>query len=183
MKRLATAAALSCASALFASSAQAQTTDEKMRILEQEIDQLKAQIGAGRRPATSAEALPAGVPPGGTNVPYSSHIDRSTALPEGATTFVGYGEANYNRFQGGERPTKADLRRFIFGLNHRFNDRLTFHSEVEIEHALVSANDKGELEMEQAWLNYRFSDAVSAKGGLFLIPLGILNETHEPATY
>jgi hypothetical protein len=37
--------------------------------------------------------------------------------------------------------------------------------------------------MEQAYLNYRFSDAANVKGGLFLIPLGILNETHEPPTY
>jgi len=37
--------------------------------------------------------------------------------------------------------------------------------------------------MEQAYLNYRFNDAFNVKGGLFLIPLGILNETHEPPTY
>src|SRR5207302_4352818 len=36
---------------------------------------------------------------------------------------------------------------------------------------------------QQAWLNCKMSDAVNLKGGLFLIPLGILNETHEPPSY
>jgi len=77
------------------------------------------------------------------------------------------------------------LRRFVFGLDHRFDDRLTFHSEIEVEHAVASKDDNGELEIEQAWLDYRVSDGdgLNVKAGLFLIPLGILNETHEPPTY
>ena len=42
---------------------------------------------------------------------------------------------------------------------------------------------RAKFEMEQAYLNYRLSDALNVKGGLFLIPLGILNLTHEPPTY
>src|SRR5207244_12982994 len=60
---------------------------------------------------------------------------------------------------------------------------LTFNSELEVEHGVVSSSDEGELAVEQAYLNYQFSDKVNAKGGLFLIPLGILNLTHEPPTY
>jgi hypothetical protein len=71
----------------------------------------------------------------------------------------------------------------VFGFNHRFDERLTVHTEVEFEHAVVSADDQGEAEVEQAWLNYKLSDGVNFKGGLFLIPIGILNETHEPPTY
>jgi len=102
---------------------------------------------------------------------------------ESATSIFGYGEFNYNRYRDSERTSKADLRRFVLGFGHRFNDRLSFNSELEIEHAIASAEDQGEVEMEQAYLNYRFSDAVNVKGGLFLIPLGILNLTHEPPTY
>jgi hypothetical protein len=47
----------------------------------------------------------------------------------------------------------------------------------------VSSEDQGEAEIEQAWVNYKLSDSVNFKGGLFLIPIGILNETHEPPTY
>ncbi len=153
MKKSALALALSA----FATGTHAQSTDEKLRILQQEIDELKAQVQK--------------TAPG------------SAAQPGSATTISGYGEFNYNNYKSDQRPTQADLRRFVFGLHHRFDDRLTFHSEVEFEHAVVSKDDEGEVEIEQAWLNYRFSDAVNVKGGLFLIPLGILNETHEPPTY
>jgi phosphate-selective porin O/P len=156
MKKTALVLALSCAWAV-ATNARAQSTDEKLRILQQEIDELKAQVQSA--------------PPG-------------SAAPQGsATTISGYGEFNYNNYKSDTRPTQADLRRFVFGIHHRFDERLTFHSELEFEHAVVSKDDQGEAELEQAWVNYKFSDAVNVKGGLFLIPLGILNETHEPPTY
>jgi hypothetical protein len=149
--------ALALALAAFATGAYAQSTDEKLRILQQEIDELKAQVQS----APSGSAAPGGP----------------------ATTVNGYGEFNYNNYKSDTRPTQADLRRFVVGFHHRFDERLTFHSEVEFEHAIVSKDDEGEAEIEQAWVNYKFSDAVNVKGGLFLIPLGILNETHEPPTY
>ena len=149
--------ALALALAAFATGAYAQSTDEKLRILQQEIDELKAQVQS----APSGSAAPGGP----------------------ATPVNGYGEFNYNNYKSDTRPTQADLRRFVVGFHHRFDERLTFHSEVEFEHAIVSKDDEGEAEIEQAWVNYKFSDAVNVKGGLFLIPLGILNETHEPPTY
>jgi Phosphate-selective porin O and P len=164
MKRTVLALALSCAWGV-ATNASAQSTDEKLRILQQEIDELKAQV----RNAPQGSAGPQG---SGSAGPQAS-----------ATTISGYGEFNYNNYRSDERPTQADLRRFVIGVHHRFDERLTFHSEVEFEHAVVSKDDEGEVEIEQAWVNYRFSDAVNVKGGLFLIPLGILNETHEPPTY
>jgi uncharacterized small protein (DUF1192 family) len=100
-----------------------------------------------------------------------------------ATSIFGYGEFNYNRYRDPDRTSRADLRRFVVGFGHSFNDQLSFNSELEIEHGVVSAGDRGEAEIEQAYLNYRFNDAANVKGGLFLIPLGILNETHEPPTY
>ncbi len=149
--------ALALALAAFATGAYAQSADEKLRILQQEIDELKAQLQS----APSGSAAPGGP----------------------ATTVSGYGEFNYNNYKSDTRPTQADLRRFVVGFHHRFDERLTFHSEVEFEHAVASKDDEGEAEIEQAWVNYKFSDAVNVKGGLFLIPLGILNETHEPPTY
>jgi opacity protein-like surface antigen len=131
--------------------AHAQTVEQRLDALQQEIDRLKA----------------------------ARHQDAG----DSATSIFGYGEFNYNRFRLGERASRADLRRFVLGFGHRFNDRLSFNSEVELEHAIASAGDRGEIEMEQAYLNYQFSDAVNVKGGLFLIPLGLLNQTHEPPTY
>lgn len=134
--------------------APAQTVEQKIDALQTEIERLKADLS---RP---------GAAPGADT-----------------TSLFGYGEFNYNRFRDEERTSRADLRRFVLGVGHRFNDRLSFMSEVEIEHAVVSADDEGEVEIEQAYLNYQLNDALNFKGGLFLIPLGILNETHEPPTY
>jgi len=166
--------ALALAAAFAAAPAFGQATvDQKLQILQQEIDDLKAQ---SRRPAGAGQqASP-------YSLDYSSMLDRSSGLANGGTNIVGYGEVAYSKFRQSGNAT-ADLQRFVFGFNHRFDERLTFHSEIEIEHAVVSSADNGEAAIEQAWLNYKVSDAVNVKGGLFLIPLGILNETHEPPTY
>ena len=149
------------------------TVDQKLQILQQEIDDLKAQARRSAAPAQQASPY---------SLDYSSMLDRSSGLADGGTHVVGYGEVGYSKFRRSGDAT-ADLQRFVFGFNHRFDERLTLHSEVEFEHAIVSKDDGGEAEIEQAWLNYKMSDAVNLKGGLFLIPLGILNETHEPPTY
>jgi hypothetical protein len=149
------------------------TVDQKLQILQQEVDDLKAQ--ARRSAAPTQQASP-------YSLDYSSMLDRSSGLASGGTNIVGYGEVGYSKFRRSANAT-ADLQRFVFGFNHRFDERLTLHSEVEFEHAIVSKDDNGEAEIEQAWLNYKMSDAINFKGGLFLVPLGILNETHEPPTY
>jgi opacity protein-like surface antigen len=134
--------------------AAAQSVEEKVDALQKEVDRLKAEVA--RRDT----------PPAGE-----------------ATSLFGYGEFNYNRYRDADRTSRADLRRFVLGVAHSFNERLSFLSEVELEHAVVSKDDEGEIEIEQAYLDYQASDAFNVKGGLFLIPLGILNETHEPPSY
>jgi hypothetical protein len=71
----------------------------------------------------------------------------------------------------------------VIGLGHRFSDRTRFVSEFEFEHAVTSADDRGETEVEQFWIDHQVSDFVNLKAGLFLIPSGLLNETHEPTRY
>ncbi|WP_059758168.1 hypothetical protein [Thiobacillus denitrificans] len=62
-----------------------------------------------------------------------------------------------------------------------FNQPPRFFSELEVEHSIAGEGKKGEIELEQAYVEYADH---RAKAGLFLIPVGILNETHEtPAFY
>jgi len=166
---------LAMAAAFGASPVLAQTVDEKLQILQQEIDELKAQQARNAAQATQQSSSP-------YSLDYGTMLDRSSGLANGATNVIGYGEAAYSKFRQSGDAT-ADQARFVFGFNHRFDERLTLHSEIEIEHAVVSSEDAGEAEVEQAWINYKQSDSVNFKGGLFLIPIGILNETHEPPTY
>jgi len=166
-------AALAWAAAFAAAPVSGQTVDEKLQILQQEIDELKAQ--QARKPVSAQQAS-------SYSLDYGSMLDRSSGLANGGTNVIGYGEVGYSKFRESGNAT-ADLQRFVFGFNHRFDERLTIHSEVEFEHAVVSKDDGGEAEIEQAWVNYKLNDSVNFKGGLFLIPIGILNETHEPPTY
>ena len=139
----------------------APTTDEKIDQLSQELDRLKTEIQK-QGGASGGET--------------------------GTTTLGGYGEINYNSRTITDTATadsnhRMDLRRFVIFLGHKYSEDLRFYSELELEHAVASNTDQGEVEIEQAFIDYQLGDSVSLKTGLFLIPLGILNETHEPPTY
>jgi hypothetical protein len=105
--------------------------------------------------------------------------------PSGAsdTQIGGYGEIIYNHYLKDKSRNQMDLRRFVMSLGHRFNDDISFVGEMEWEHAVASATDKGEVAIEQAYLNWRLADKLSLKTGLFLMPFGFLNENHEPPVF
>jgi len=109
-----------------------------------------------------------------------------------ATTVGGYGELHYNNLTGpdGERKKVLDLHRFVIFVNHEFNDDIRFFSEFEIEHAFIADNNDGsgdtspgEVEVEQAFVQFDVGESSKIDAGVFLIPVGILNETHEPPTF
>jgi hypothetical protein len=98
----------------------------------------------------------------------------------------GYGELHYNNLDGkggAADKDELDLHRFVLFFGHEFNERMRFFSELEVEHSIAGEGKKGEIELEQAYLEFDFGDQHRAKAGLFLVPVGILNETHEPATF
>lgn len=104
------------------------------------------------------------------------------------TTMGGYGELHYNSLSAEDSEhdlDRLDFHRFVLFFGHEFSDRLRFFSEVELEHALAGdGEDKpGEVELEQAFVEYDFNERNSARAGVFLLPIGILNETHEPPTF
>jgi regulator of replication initiation timing len=102
------------------------------------------------------------------------------------TTVGGYGELHYqNRStEGGKQHKEAiDFHRFVLFFGHEFTDNLRFFSELELEHSIAGEDKNGEIELEQAYLEYDFNESASAKAGLFLVPVGIMNETHEPGTF
>lgn len=157
-KRLSIAIAL----ALFAGNAAATSVEDKIELLQQEIEALKDQVAA-----TKPNNVSSGI----------------QGLAEN-TTIGGYGNLNYANFSGGATAKdQIDLQRFVLFFGHKFNDMVSFKSEFEIEHAVSSADDSGEAEVEQAYLDFHFNDKINAKVGLFLIPAGLLNETHEPSTF
>lgn len=97
------------------------------------------------------------------------------------TSIGGYGELHYN---GGSSSSddEIDIHRFVIFLGHDYSDTVKFFSEFEIEHSIAGDGQPGEVEMEQMYVDVDYGD-FNAKYGVFLIPIGILNETHEPDTF
>jgi regulator of replication initiation timing len=102
------------------------------------------------------------------------------------TTIGGYGELHYNNLRdqkGQSNKHEMDFHRFVLFVNYEYNDKLRLVSELELEHSVSGDGQVGEIELEQAYVQYDVTDRTSVVGGLFLMPVGILNETHEPSTF
>jgi len=97
------------------------------------------------------------------------------------TSIGGYGELHYNNYDDSD--AKIDFHRFVLFFGHEFSDSIRFFSEFELEHSIAGEGKTGEVELEQAYVEVDIKEATSAKVGLFLIPVGIINETHEPPTF
>jgi hypothetical protein len=99
-------------------------------------------------------------------------------------TLGGYGEIHYHNPTGAKTPGQVDVKRFVLYVGYGFSDKITLHSEVEIEDAKLEAGDPaGEVSVEQVYLDYRTSSAFTLRTGLVLTPVGIINETHEPPSF
>jgi len=122
----------------------------------------------------------------------AEQVDENSQSSGSNTTVGGYGELHYNNLTGpdGKRQKVLDLHRFVIFVNHEFNDDTRFFSEFEIEHAFIADNNDGsgdtspgEVEVEQAYIQFDVGESSNIDAGVFLIPVGILNETHEPPTF
>ena len=183
-------AAASTLAVLAAHPALAVTTEEleaKLQALASQVQALQSEVAA-----LKAQNGTAGSAPREAQVNTGSASSLNTladAAAPGAVTnekkvdWFGYGEFNYTRPTDDSSGTSADVGRFVLGTAYRFDDRTRFVSELEIEHAVSSATDAGEVEVEQAWIERQVSSSTYAKLGLFLIPSGMLNESHEPTRY
>ena len=114
----------------------------------------------------------------------------SVAAPENRTAIGGYGELHYSNLDddrddvdGDDSLSQTDFHRFVIYLGHEFNDRLRFFSELEVEHALVEEGTGGAVELEQAWLEMDLNQQHHLRAGLDILPVGIINMTHEPNTF
>jgi thiamine biosynthesis lipoprotein ApbE len=91
----------------------------------------------------------------------------------------GYGEALYSDPSGGS--ATADFLRAVLYFGYHFSEQWLFNSELEVEHA--STGRSGEVSVEFAYLDWLHSSAFNLRTGLVLIPMGWLNELHEPTTF
>lgn len=158
--------------------------DARTRKLEQQIDLMSQQLEALKaelkQVETQNEALAA--------QQQQQAVLAQQPAPSGGglsdkLSLWGYGEVNYDRPVHQSQNATADLARAVFGIGYRFDDRTVFNSEFEVEHAVSSASDPGEFEVEQFFVDHQLASWANVKAGLFLMPFGLINEHHEPTHY
>lgn len=113
-----------------------------------------------------------------TNAPLNS-AQNIIAGNSGKTITIGaYAQIDYNQpFNDSTRSNGTlDVHRMVMFMGYKFNERVHFVTELEFEHV-------SEVYVEQAFVNYRINNAFNIRGGLMLIPMGIINEYHEPTTF
>lgn len=162
----------------------ATTTHADEAALQAKIDALSAQLEALKTEMkslhTQTEALATQQEAASTS---AGNTQNAAATSGTGATLWGYGEVNYNRPKDDSSQTQMDLRRAVFGIGYKFDDKTRLVSEFEVEHAIASADDAGEMEVEQFYIDHQLSPNTHLKAGLFLIPAGLLNESHEPTRY
>lgn len=97
---------------------------------------------------------------------------------DGRLQIGGYGEVHYNQPLDGStfRNGNLDVHRIVMLFGYNFNERTQFITELEFEHVK-------EIYVEQAFLQYKLNNYLNFRGGLMLVPMGIINEYHEPTTF
>lgn len=95
--------------------------------------------------------------------------------PLGTVALSGYGEMHYNHPSNDE--AELDFHRLVLGFATQVGRNIAFHAELDFEHAFT------EPELEFAHLEFYYRDALSFRTGVLLMPVGPLNESHEPPLF
>lgn len=136
-------------------------TEQKVEIAEQKVEETAQEVEA------AAEAIETA----------------STSTGGGwweKTSLGGYGELHFNSRDGDDQ---VDFHRYVLYVGHEFTDDVRFFSEWELEHSLAGEGKEGEVELEQAWIEMDINDQHRVRAGLDILPIGIINPTHEPDTF
>ena len=156
--------------------------ESRVQALAEQLEALKHELAELKEPRASV------LPEAGTSSAAAlPDVASASGLPASAVAGSAggptFGELNYSRPSGDASATTADLARFVLGAGYRFDERTRFVSELELEHAVSSSTDVGEVEVEQAYIEHELGGSLYARAGLILIPSGTLNESHEPTRY
>jgi hypothetical protein len=110
----------------------------------------------------------------------------------------GYAEAFYTNFIGDQGSSsdsvggvsisdealdRSDFLRMVMYLGYKFNEKILFNSEIEFEHGSTdgtSSSGGGSVSVEFAALDFLWKDWANPRVGMVLLPMGFLNEVHEP---
>ncbi len=138
--------------------------ERRIEVLADEVERLRS----GETPVDAldaAEARALGLSPSAASA-YG--VERGVSI-------AGYGEMLYENFAS-DATSRLDYLRAIVYAGYRFNDRFIFNSEIEIEHGK-------EIFVEFAYVDWLARDNFGVRAGMLLIPMGLINEFHEPTVF
>ena len=147
-----------------------QELERKVQVLAEELERTRTELAVPEEPELKSSY---GLGPAASKV-----YDVTRGLSLG-----GYAEGVYTALvkDKGDRNNTIDALRFVLYAGYKFTDRIVFNSEVEIEHA--STGESGSVSLEFATLDFLLADWANPRIGLLLLPMGFLNEIHEPPFY
>jgi hypothetical protein len=155
-------------------------TDDRINELERKVNVLTREISdlkMGDTP-TETKVIKTGMGPAASKI-YS----KGSGLSIG-----GYGDMLYNNYHTlldngspSTRKDQIDFLRNVLYVGYKFNDNILFNTEIEVEHAHSAIG--GEVEIEFAYVDVLLNSAYNFRSGMVLVPVGIVNEMHEPPTY
>lgn len=160
--------------------AQLEEIRRQIEVLTREIENLKS--GAPEMGAAAGEHGSHGLGPAASKV-YG--VARGVSIG-------GYGEVLYQNFDSRRddgaasgRIDQIDLLRAVLYFGYKFDSRFLFNSEIEYEHATTGegAEEKGEISVEFATLEFLPRRELGMRAGLLLMPVGFVNELHEPPVF
>jgi hypothetical protein len=159
---------------------------ERIKELERRIDLLAAELEKARTGgATETDAPKKGEP--GLGPAASKIYGKSKGISLG-----GYGEVVFDRPSSTQQDgqdsglePRIDLLRYVTYVGYKFSDKILLNSEIEFEHASSGegAEERGEVSVEFAYLEFRPWKSHGFRAGEVLLPLGFLNELHEPPIF
>src|SRR5512140_1353970 len=161
-------------------------TEQRLKELEQKLDVLTKEIEALRLGETGSAEKPAVAVPELGLGPAASKVYAKNGVSIG-----GYGEILYQNFSGSREGGSAsgltptiDVSRAVLYVGYTLDGHFVFNSEIEYEHAVTASDKGGETEVEFAYLDWLSGKrAFNARAGLVLIPVGLINQLHEPPVF
>ncbi len=137
--------------------------ERRIEVLAEEIERLRS--GEREIEVTVDEARAMGLAP---SAAAAYGIEQGVSI-------AGYGEMLYENYAS-ERTSQFDYLRAILYAGYRFNDKFIFNSEIEVEHAK-------EIFVEFAYVDWLARDNFGVRAGMLLVPMGLVNEFHEPNVF
>ncbi len=154
---------------------QKQSVEERLSRLEQENEAMREALSQELESIRLGDLVPEVTESKHGMGPAASKIYQK----DEGLSIGGYGEFLFQQNSGST--DRADALRAITYFGYKFNDKFLFNSEIEYEHG--STSKSGSASLEFGYLDYMHSEAFNLRAGLVLVPMGLVNENHEPTTF